>query len=413
MPFDHMIVVMMENHSFDNLLGALTQAGNGGADGLTFDAEGHATNANADRHGQRVTAFPLGTTAQGRNVTQNWNAVHEQVNGGRMDGFLSTAAAPQPMGYYTADVLPFAYSMARSFCVGNRWFASAPAPTYPNRRFLLAGTAYGDITTDFTSLGAGPPPNGTIFDRLSENGVSWRDYFTDVPMTAVIPSILEKHPGNHAPIAEFFEACRNGTLPAVSFVDPEVGLLSGLGSALESVPLLKTLLEGLGIDLSTIGGDEEDPQDVYFGELWAYNLVNAVLQSPAWPRTLLVYIYDEHGGYYDHVPPPAAIAPDSIVPQLGPNDLPGGYDTYGPRVPAIVVSPYAKAGSATNVVHDHTSVLATIEAKWNLPAMTYRDANAATVMDFLDPANPSLLTPPAIERPVQVARPATAPTASA
>ena len=121
-----------------------------------------------------------------------------------------------------------------------------------------------------------------------------------------------------------------------------------------------------------------------YGEYWAYQTVKAVLDSPAWPRTLLIYTYDEHGGYYDHVPPPAAIAPDSIPPALGPGDVPGGYDIYGPRVPAIVASPYSKPNAVTNVVHDHTSVLATIEAKWNLPALTYRDANAKTVMDFLD-----------------------------
>ncbi len=142
-----------------------------------------------------------------------------------------------------------------------------------------------------------------------------------------------------------------------------------------------------------------------YGEYWAYQVVNAVLQSPAWPRTLLIYTYDEHGGYYDHVPPPAAIAPDSIAPELGPGDVPGGYDIYGPRVPGIVASPYSKPNAVTNVVHDHTSVLATIEAKWNLPALTYRDANAKTVKDFLDLKRPRMLEPPPIaEPPVPVGR---------
>ena len=99
------------------------------------------------------------------------------------------------------------------------------------------------------------------------------------------------------------------------------------------------------------------------------------------------------------MPPPAAIVPDSIPPRLTRGDVPGGYDIYGPRVPAVVVSLYAKPRAVTNVVHDHTSVLATIEAKWNLPALTYRDANAATVMDFLDPAHAAFATPPAIQGP--------------
>ena len=123
-----------------------------------------------------------------------------------------------------------------------------------------------------------------------------------------------------------------------------------------------------------------------------------MLQSPAWPRTLLIYIYDEHGGYYDHVPPPAASRPDAIPPELPPA-TPGSYDLYGPRVPAVVVSPYSKPHAVTNVVHDHTSMLATIEAKWNLPALTYRDANAATVMDFLDPQVPAFLDPPTLAKP--------------
>jgi phospholipase C len=138
---------------------------------------------------------------------------------------------------------------------------------------------------------------------------------------------------------------------------------------------------------------------MYYGEAWAHSVVQAVLQSPLWPRTLLIYTYDEHGGYYDHVPPPPAIPPDSIAPQLQPGDPAGGYDMYGPRVPAIVVSPYAKPGAVTSVVHDHTSVLATIEAKWNLPALTARDANAATVMDFLDLNQASLLSPPSLQAP--------------
>jgi phospholipase C len=133
---------------------------------------------------------------------------------------------------------------------------------------------------------------------------------------------------------------------------------------------------------------------MYYGEAWAHQILQAVLDSPAWARTLLIYTYDEHGGYYDHVPPPAAIAPDSIPPNLSPGDAPGGYNLYGPRVPGIVVSPYSKPNGVTNVLHDHTSVLATVEAKWNLPALTYRDANATTVMDFLDVSRAAFLEPP-------------------
>ncbi len=395
LPFDHIVVVMMENHSFDNLLGALPLYGSKKADGLKFTRKGVARNSNPGPDGP-VYSFEFPTSEQGGGVSQSWNATHEQIDGGEMDGFVRSTESVQPMGYWTPRVLPFAYSFAKAFTVANRWFCSAPCQTYPNRRFLMAGTAYGDISTDTESLKDPAPPNGTIFDRLEAYGISWRNYFTDLPQTGIIPTVIEKYPANITPIAEFYSDCAAGTLPSVSFVDPEFGVLGDVGSALATLPELAPIAE----KLETTGGDEEDPQNMSYGEYWAYQTVSAVLKSPAWPRTLLIYTYDEHGGYYDHVPPPAAIAPDSIPPELTPEDVPGGYDIYGPRVPGIVASPYSRPGGTTNVVHDHTSVLATIESKWNLPALTYRDANAKTLEDFLDLSSPpALLQAPALSEP--------------
>lgn len=397
MPFDHIIVVMMENHSFDNVLGALSRVGQTAADGLTFDSTGQAVNSNpgTSANSPEVRAFPFTSTAQGPHVSQTWNATHEQINGGKMDGFVKSVGSTQPMGYYPPDVLPFAYSLAGTFTVANRWFCSAPCQTIPNRRFLLAGTAYGAVATDVPTLFDGSPPNGTILDRLDAHGISWSNYFTDLPGTVVIPSIIAKHLGHLHRIGKFFADCAAGTLPAVSFVDPEAGVLSYLGTLVEEIPLLKTI----GAQLARHGGDEEAPQDMSYGEAAAHRIVQAVLGSPAWARTLLIYTYDEHGGYYDHVAPPAAIVPDAIPPKLSATDVPGGYDMYGPRVPAVVASPYSRPNAVTDVVHDHTSVLATIEAKWNLPALTFRDANAATVMDFLDTGHAAFLIPPAIQAP--------------
>lgn len=230
---------------------------------------------------------------------------------------------------------------------------------------------------------------------MHQHGISWRNYFTDLPQTAIIPSIVLEHPTHLSPVAAFHEDCAAGALPAVSFVDPEVGILPFIGTQLESLPVVGDLLKRL----EPLGGSEEEPQDMFYGERWAFGVIDSVLRSPAWPRTLLIYTYDEHGGYYDHVPPPPAIPPDAIPPKLGPGDAPGGYDVYGPRVPAVVVSPYSRPGGVTDVVYDHTSVLATIEAKWNLPALTRRDANAATVMDFLDPGHAAFLTPPVLQGP--------------
>ena len=402
MPFDHIVVVMMENHSLDNLLGALPLT-RPDVDGLTFDA-GVAQNSNpgGPNTPRDVASFPLKDTAQAKNVSQSWKATHEQIDSGAMDGFVTSVDAQEPMGYYTPEVVPFAYSLANTFTLANRWFCSVPGPTHPNRRFLLAGTAYGGTVTSVSPDDLLPPPNGTIFDRLSENHIEWANYFTDFPMSAVIPSIPLEHPRHYHLLDKFFEDCQTGSLPGVSFVDPGMGVFSSIAHAASSMPgVIKEALKLIGVDFAALAEaeTEEDPQDMYPGEAWAHKTVEAVLRSPAWPRTLLIYTYDEHGGYYDHVPPPAAIPPDEIAPRLSPGDPPGGYDIYGPRVPAVVVSPYSRPGGVSNVVYDHTSILATIESKWNLPALTNRDANANTVMDFLDLTNAAMLNPPLIEAP--------------
>ncbi len=213
-------------------------------------------------------------------------------------------------------------------------------------------------------------------------------------MTLVVPRILVDHLRHHHRRSRFLEDCRAGTLPQVSFVDAAAGALSSIASSLTALP--KIVKEAL--DRLDPGETEEDPDDIYYGERWAHETVEAVLRSPAWARTLLIYTYDEHGGYYDHLPPPAAIAPDGIPPKLGSGES-GDYSLYGVRVPAVVASPYSKPGGVSDVVCDHTSILATIEHKWNLPALTNRDANAATIMDFLDPGHPRLLDPPPLLAP--------------
>jgi phospholipase C len=403
MPFDHVVVVMMENHSFDNLLGELSVI-RADVDGLSFDGDGNATNSNPGtaQTAAEVMAFPFPDTGQATHVRQSWKATHTQIDGGAMDGFVRSVNNSEPMGYYTRETLPFAYSLASTFTVANRWFCSLPGPTYPNRRFLLAGTAYGGTETK-TSTILESPPRGTIFDVLSRHRISWADYHTDIPGTLVIASVIRKYPGHHHRLRRFFDDCAAGTLPQVSFVDPGAGVLASIAQATGSkLPPLRRLFDEIfaGLERRDPAGTEESPQDMYYGEAWAHRVLEAILSSPAWPRTLVIYVYDEHGGYYDHVPPPAAIAPDDIPPKLQPGDPPGGYDLYGPRVPAVIVSPYSKPGASSDVVCDHTSVLATIEAKWNLPALTRRDANANTVMDFLDPANAALLEPPEIATPV-------------
>jgi phospholipase C len=398
LPFDHIVVVMMENHSFDNYLGMLPRRGQAAADGFSFDSAGRPTNANPYKGGY-ITVQRAASLCQPDGPGQSWRSTHVQIDGGRMDGFAQIA--PASMVYWDQEDLPFYYSLANTFALGDRWFSSAPCQTYPNRRFLLAGTAFGLISTDPSSV-TQDPPNGTIFDRLDAHAISWRDYYSDVPATGVIASVPAKHPANIAPVQQFYADCAAGTLPAVSFVDSDIGVASVVSDAtLGNVPA--PFAEPGHDQVSAQNQDEEGPANISLGENFVSGVVDAVLRSPSWPRILLVWTYDEHGGYYDHVPPPAAIPPDAIKPRLGPNDPPGGYDIYGPRVPAVVVSGHARPRSVTSVVHDHTSILATIEAKWNLPFMTYRDANAATLADFLDLKKPTFPEPPKLAAPSDLA----------
>jgi phospholipase C len=146
------------------------------------------------------------------------------------------------------------------------------------------------------------------------------------------------------------------------------------------------------------------------GEAFTARVVNAVMHSPNWPKTVLLICYDEHGGYYDHVPPPRAVAPDDIEPNLTvhpedhldglPRQIPGDFTRYGFRVPAVVVSPFARKDYVSHVVHDHTSILSLVEHKWNLPALTNRDGAADNLLDCLDLTGPpAFLTPPKLPEP--------------
>ena len=393
MPFEHIVVVMMENHSFDNYFGMLPVRGQPAADGFSFDASGTPTNSNPYQDGYAYVQHAT-SMCQPVDISQSWDSTHEEIDNGKMDGFANVDTGQ--MLYWDQADIPFYYSLANTFTLANRWFCSAPCQTYPNRRFLMAGTAYGLVSTTTSSI-TDYPPNGTIFDLLSKYGVSWTDYYSDLPQAAIIFDTMLKYPSNIQPVAKFFADCAAGTLPSVSFVDPEFGVAGDVASPLADVPIPG--VPALGNQIATQSGDEENPADITIGENFMSSIVNAVLKSPAWPNTLLVWTYDEHGGYYDHVPPAAALEPDSIQPVLAAGDYPGAYNLYGVRVPAVVVSPYSRAHAVTDVVHDHTSVLATIEAQWNLPALTYRDANAATVADFLDPTTPTFLTPPTLAAP--------------
>jgi phospholipase C len=395
-PFDHIVICMQENHSFDNYLGMLPLRGQPKADGFTFNAKGEPTNWNPVGNDRMVAYHQSGAIGSTDTGSQSWNDSHQQINNGAMNGFAETG--PGSMGYYTDDDLPFYYSLANTFTLANRWFCSAPAQTYPNRRFLMSGTARGIISTDISNVTTDYPPNGTIWDLLTKHNISWTNYFSDAPTSIIMFDTVLKHPTNYATIAQFFVDAAAGTLPSVSLVDSAMGAITGEVGGLISpypVPTFSTLANVL----DNTGQSEEHPEDIQLGEAFVASVTNAIMSSPAWHRTLLVWLYDEHGGYYDHVPPAAAPLPDTKAPQLQAGDAQGTYNLYGPRVPVVVVSPYSKAHDVTNVVHDHTSVLATIEQQWNLPALTFRDANAASLIDFLDTSKMSFAEPPTLAKP--------------
>ena len=395
-PIKHVVIVMQENHSFDEYFGMLPRSGQPKADGFTFDRAGRPTNSNPVPGG-RQTVYHRLSKCPGSDAGQSWNSTHKEIDHGRMDGFARLDRGA--MSYYTQADLPFYYSLANRYTLANRWFASAPAQTYPNRRFLYAGTAYGNISTDSKSYLDPAPAAGTIQDSMSAHGVSWKDYMTDAPDVGIIGTNVERHPQNLAQMANFYADAKLGLLPSVSYVD------SGLGVAGEALGPLDPLtskgpapVKDKVVQAKATGSNEEG-DDVRIGQAFVSRVVRAVTSGPDWSSTLLIWLYDEHGGFYDHVPSPRAIAPDSIKPKISATDVQGGYDQYGIRVPAVVVSAYSRPHAVTNVLHDHTSVLAEIERTWNLPALTYRDANATNLRDFLDLTHPALLTPPALSAP--------------
>ncbi|HVY09013.1 MAG TPA: alkaline phosphatase family protein [Mycobacteriales bacterium] len=397
-PFDHIVLVMQENHSFDNYLGMLPVSGQPKADGFTFNKRDEPVNWNPIGKERMYAYHQAGAIGSSDTGSQNWNDSHQQIAHGAMNGFAETG--PGSMGYYTEDDLPFYYSLAKTFTLANRWFCSVPAQTYPNRRFFMAATATGVISTDLDTV-TRYPRNGTIWDQLSRHNIPWANYFSDAPTTAIISGTLLRHAANLRRIEQFYVDAAAGNLPAVSLVDCNMGAIqTQVSGVVEDLPApipTFTRLPDTAVDITC--ESEENPEDVQLGEAFVARIVNAVMHGPKWRRTLLIWLYDEHGGYYDHVPPPRAVTPDGWKPDLGTDHVPGGYNRYGPRVPAVVVSPYARKRAVTNLVHDHTSVLATIEKQWNLPALTRRDANARTLADFLDTSKPAFLEPPTLAKP--------------
>jgi phospholipase C len=352
---DHIVVVMMENRSFDHYLGWLPGA-DGKQEGLTYvdrDGVAHRTHHLTDYQG---CSHP--------DPDHSFEGGRVQYNNGRCDGWLRSGENDEfAIGYYGQDDLGFYGNAAPYWTAFDRYFSATMAETYPNR--FYQHSARTDRLHNSTDIAAMP----TIWDRLADKGVSRAYYYVDVPFLALYGE-------KYVPLARTWPQFRldaaAGTLPAVSFLDP------------------KFLDEGSGSS-----ADDHPHADIRAGQSFLNQVYEAVTSGPGWSRTALVVNYDEWGGFYDHVAP--GTAPDA-TPELG-------TDLRGFRTPALLISPRARRRYVAHGVYDHTSVLKMIEWRWGLSPLTPRDEaarNLAEVLDFSslpDLEAPRWAVPPAVSAP--------------
>ena len=293
----------------------------------------------------------------------------------RMNGFVDNYMRQPPDGTrrdpraamhcFIPHQVPVLSTLARSFGVSDRWFASAPCQTWPNRLFLHTGTGGGEVNNDTIPL---PFLLPTVFRQLERRGATWKVYFHDLPQTAALADLWLRIPTHFRFFdPEFADDANEGTLPNYSFIEPGY-FTSRL--------------------LNRVPNDAHPPHNVAYAEQLVAAVYNAVRASPAWDRTLLIITFDEHGGCFDHVPPPAAVPTGSAAPDGF------TFDRYGVRVPAVIVSPYVAAGSvlrppADGPPFDHTSIIATLNALFDLgQPLSPRVAAAPDLLSVLRPGDP-------------------------
>ena len=328
---DHIIVVMMENRSFDHFLGWLPGA-DGRQGGLTFP----------DNDGTLLPTHHLGVFASCdyQDPDHSYAGGRREFNDGACDGFLLGSKDDFPIGYYEQDDLPFFGKAAPAWTVCDRYFAATMGPTFPNRMFQHTGRT--DRITN--TLVANDHP--AIWDRIAAAGLQGRYYFSDAPFSALFG---DRFLGITRTLDGFFTDCREGLLPNVSYVDPRF-LIPPFGTS----------------------GDDHPSSDIRAGEQFLNSIYQAVTNSPNWERTVLVVNFDEWGGFYDHVAP-------EVAPDADPATALRGF-----RLPNVIVSPYARRGYVDHGVYDHASVLKMIEWAWDLKPLAPRDAAANNLADVLD-----------------------------
>jgi phospholipase C len=386
------VVLMLENRSFDSMLGFL-YPGNVSPSGQPFDGLA-GTESNPDKSGQLVTVGRIEPTTPnayympGADPGEGYMATNDQLYGNNNgpasagqsapgQGFVTNFAytltwetnmkwaiesgtvAGDIMGCYTPEALPVLSALAKGYAVCDQWFASAPTETLPNRAFACAATSQGHMD-DKTRTFSSP----TIFGLLDAAGLGWAVYgYDSEPLTKSTFTQINNAAASHfGKFTDFQAAAKAGTLPPFTFLEPS---------------------------WSSSGNSQHPPYDVALGEQLIHDVYEALRTGPGWPETLLVITYDEHGGCYDHVPPPwGAVAPDDNTGEFG-----FGFDRFGVRVPAVLVSPLIAPGTVYRVPAggtplDHTSILKTVEQRWKLSALTARDAAAPGFGDVLTLTTP-------------------------
>ncbi|HJV66805.1 MAG TPA: alkaline phosphatase family protein [Geomonas sp.] len=347
---DHIVVVMMENRSFDHLLGWHPTA-NARQSGLSYP----------DRDGVLQPTEPLAPDYQGcshPDPFHSYSGGRVEYAGGKMNGFLLAGTNDDyAIGFYTESDRPFYNSLAVNYTTFDNFFSPILASTYPNRIFMHAAqTDRLDNTLDLSTL-------PTIWDRMNEKGVSARYYYSDVSFLWLWGN---KYQANSASYEQFLADAAAGTLPSVAFVEPRL-----VGEA-----------EG-------ISGDDHPHADIRTGDAFLAATFQAVASGPDWKHTVFIVTYDEWGGFFDHIPPPRAVAPNNVDP-----DLVNGKALLGMRIPVVVASPFTRGVPDTprvvSTVFDNTSILKLIEWRWNLKPLTARDGsddvgNLAFALDFDNP----------------------------
>jgi phospholipase C len=347
---EHVVVVMLENRSFDHLLGWIPGA-DGRQSGLSY----------VDNSGAAQSTYPLAPDYTGcghPDPDHSYGPDRVAYNNGQMDGFLRAGSNDiYTIGYYTAKDIPFYAAFAGNYTVCDRSFASILGPTVPNRMFLWA--AQTDRLDD--SIGLTNLP--TIFDRLAAAGVSHQYYFNNLPFLGLWGF---KYLFSARPFSRFLASAAAGTLPAVSFVDPNFTILD-----------------------DGTGNDDHPHGDIRNADAFLSTIFRALTASPKWRNTVFIVTFDEWGGFFEHVAPPRAVAPNSLD-----RDQVDGQVLLGFRVPTVIASPFTRSSdgspNVSSMVFDHTSILKLIEWRWKLAPLTARDAsdqigNPAAIMNFDSP----------------------------